>query len=353
MTTDTTAPAKRSHAIIGCGRVAPNHVDGFGQLSGWSVDVACDRDPAVARFAAAHGIPRWTQSVRDVLEDPSVGSVSIAVDHAQHGPLVRQALQAGKHVLVEKPICLDRREARELVAFAADRGLVLSTVAQHRYDPLVLALRSWVREGLLGDLVYVTASLQARRTNEYYTGSYWRGRRTGEGGSALINQGYHCLDAIRWICGDLTVRDAMASARFLGDALETEDTIVGLLQAADVPVTLHVTVAGRVDWRTRLEVVGGDGTAVIDLDHPGTLHHCAGSADLLRRAELERARSHEETAPGIDYYGISHRRQIADFGRAVSTGAAMMVPAAAAADTLDTVLDLYDQAYASRVPAAC
>jgi UDP-N-acetyl-2-amino-2-deoxyglucuronate dehydrogenase len=336
-----------SHAIIGCGRVAPNHVDGFRQVPGWSVDWACDRDPHAQAFAETHRVPRWTRTASDVLGDPGVDSVSIAVDHAQHARLVREALEASKHVLVEKPLCLDRREARELVALAADRGRLLSVVAQHRYDPLVLALRSWVRDGLLGDLVFVAVSLQARRSADYYTGSYWRGTLAGEGGSALLNQGYHCLDAVRWICGELTVRDAMASTRALAGLIETEDSLSGLLSMGGVPVTLHVTVAGSVDWRTRLEVVGRDGAVTIDLDHPGALHHCSGPAELHRRAERERLRSRTEEPPGVDYYGVSHRRQIADFCRSVQTGQPMIASADDAVGTLDTALGLYEAARAA------
>lgn len=332
------------HAVIGCGRVAANHVDGFGAVPGWSVAVACDRQAHVDTFAKAHGIPAWTREHADVLTDPSVTSVSVTVDHAQHGELVRQALEAGKHVLVEKPLCLDQSQADALTALAAERGLVLSVVAQHRYDPLVLAVRAWVREGLLGDLLYVSAGLQARRTEDYYADSYWRGTRAGEGGSALINQGYHCLDTVRWICGDLTVHAAVAGTRVLTGVMETEDTLGALMSSGQVPVTLNVTVASSVDWRTRIELVGSLGSVVFDLDHPGTLHHCSGSDDLMRRAEQERARALAEEPPGISYYGVSHRRQIADFCQGIAAGTPMLSSSEDAVGTLRTIAALYDRA---------
>lgn len=332
------------HALIGCGRVASNHVDGFGAVPGWSVAVACDREAHADIFAKTHGIPEWTRDHTTVLADPSVTSVSVTVDHAQHGALVRQALEAGKHVLVEKPLCLDESEANALTALAAERGLVLSVVAQHRYDPLVLAVRQWVTEGLLGDLLYVSAGLQAHRAEDYYAESYWRGTHAGEGGSALINQGYHCLDTVRWICGDLTVHAALAGTRVLTGVMETEDTLGALLSCGPAAVTLNVTVASSVDWRTRIELVGSLGSVVFDLDHPGTLHHCSGPAELLRRGEEERARSLAEEPPGIAYYGVSHRRQIADFCRSVTDGTPMLASAEDAVGTLRTITDLYDRA---------
>jgi predicted dehydrogenase len=324
--------------------VAANHVDGFGRVAGWSIATACDREPHVADFAREHGIPRSTRDAGAVLADESLASVSIAVDHAQHGELVERALRAGKHVLVEKPLCLDGAQARRLVDLAADRGLVLSVVAQHRYDPLVLAVRRWVRDGVLGSLVYVSLALNARRPADYYTGSYWRGTQAGEGGSALVNQGYHCLDTARWLCGDLTVVGALASARVLGHLIETEDTFCGLLSAGGVPVTLTVTVASSEEWRTRIEVVGDRGGVTFDLDHPGRLRHWAGTPELVRLAGRENERGLAEEPPGVAYYGISHRRQIADFCRAVATGGPMLTGAADAADTLDTMLALYARA---------
>ncbi|MFK0195175.1 Gfo/Idh/MocA family protein [Kitasatospora sp. NPDC090308] len=329
------------HALIGCGRVAANHVDGFGRVPGWVLATACDREPHVKEFAREHGIATAAQDVEEVFADPGITSVSIAVDHVQHGPLAERALVAGKHVLVEKPLCLDPAQARQLVALAAERGLVLSTVAQHRYDPVVRAVRQWVGRGLLGRLVFASATLQARREPDYYTGSYWRGTRRGEGGSALINQGYHCLDAVRWICGDLTTTAAVRTARALGGVIETEDTLSGLLSASGVPVTLNVTVASSVEWRTRIEIVGELGSVVFDLDHPGRLRRWDGSAELVRLAERESSRGLAEEPPGTSYYGTSHRRQIADFCRSVADGGPMLSSPADSVGTLETILSLY------------
>ncbi|MDH6118591.1 Gfo/Idh/MocA family oxidoreductase [Kitasatospora sp. GAS204B] len=338
----------RSHAIVGCGRVAPNHVDGFRSLPDWTVAWACDRDqPTATAFAAEHGIPRWSAAWHELLDDPALTSASITVDHRQHAELAIAFLEAGKHVLVEKPMATQPADAQRMVDCAAANGRVLSVVAQHRYDPLVSAVRGWVREGLLGDLLYVAVSLQSSRPESYYADSYWRGTLDGEGGSALINQGYHCLDTVRWICGDLAVRAAVTSTKVLADVIETEETLSALLTADGVPVTMNVTVASSVDWRTRLEVVGALGSVTFDLDHPGTLHHWSGSAELYRRVSAEQARTAVAEPPGIDYYGISHRRQIADFCQSVTSGRPMLSTARDAIGTLDAVLGLYEHAAAS------
>lgn len=332
----------RHHAIIGCGRVAPNHVDGFRQVPGYAIRWACDRRAAVARqFATEHGIPRFTSRVDEVLADPSVTSISVCVDHAQHTELVSLGLAAGKHVLVEKPLALQVSDGSDLIARAERAGLVLSVVSQHRYDTLVLAVRDWMGQGLLGTLVQATVSLQSNRPDSYYTGSYWRGTWHGEGGSALMNQGYHCLDVVRWLCGELRTHSA-AMSRAVRTGIETEDVLCGVLQgAAGLLVTLSVSTSSHVTWRTRIDIAGDRGAVQFDLDHPGTLHHWQGGPELEALARAERDRSHREEPPGIDYYGVSHRSQIADFCRSVRSGEPMMCGPAEALTTLGLISDLY------------
>ncbi|MFV2013627.1 MULTISPECIES: Gfo/Idh/MocA family protein [unclassified Micromonospora] len=311
------------YAIIGCGRVAPNHVDGVRASDGGTLLWACDVDDVAAKsFAAEHGIPHWTADAADMLNDPDVTAVSIATDHGRHAELAEAALRAGKHVLVEKPLALSAADARRLVALAAEHDRVLSVVSQHRYDPVVRAVRQWLADGLLGTLLFAQVCLEAQREPDYYAQSYWRGTWAGEGGSALVNQGYHCLDVSRGLLGDMTVHAAVATRAVLGDVIETEDTMSALLSAGGVPITLNVTVGSATLWRTRIDIVGSAGAVTLDLDHPGTLHRGTGEAVEVAAARLPISDG-DEPVPGTSYYGISHRSQIADFLTAVVGGHAM------------------------------
>ncbi|MFK0221283.1 Gfo/Idh/MocA family protein [Streptomyces vinaceus] len=306
------------HAVVGCGRVAPNHVDGFTALPDAELRWACDRDLSRARaLAREYGLPRVTSDVREVLADPEVDSVSVAVDHAGHHELVAAALTAGKHVLVEKPLAITVEEGAALTSLAERAGRVLSVVSQHRYDPVVTAVRDWIADGLLGRLVSGTVSLQCGRDDAYYAESYWRGTFAGEGGSALVNQGYHALDVTRWLTGGLTVVGAAAGHTAPRGGMETEDTLAAVLRGPQgALVTYQVTVASSITWRTRIELVGTGGSVLFDLDHPGTLHLAEGGDALRAAASAVRGQVSPPPA-GIGYYGISHRRQIADFAAAV------------------------------------
>ncbi|MBA6434410.1 Gfo/Idh/MocA family protein [Streptomyces sp. GMR22] len=331
------------HAVVGCGRVAPNHVDGFSVLPDLEVRWACDRDLTTAEsLARAHGLPRVTTDVHEVLADPEVDSVSVATGHATHHGLVAAALEAGKHVLVEKPLALSVEDGAALTSLAERVGRVLSVVSQHRYDRVVAAVRDWIEAGLLGSLVSGVVSLQCGRDDAYYAGSDWRGTYAGEGGSALVNQGYHALDVTRWLTGGLAVVGAAAGHTAPRGGMETEDTLAALLRGPQgALVTYQVTVASSITWRTRVEIIGTGGSVLFDLDHPGTLHVAEGNEELrAAAAELASAKV-EQAPPGIGYYGISHRRQIADFAAAVRDGHKMIADDRAGLDTLSLFQDIY------------
>ncbi|MEV0694509.1 Gfo/Idh/MocA family oxidoreductase [Streptomyces sp. NPDC050388] len=318
----------RRHGLLGCGRVADNHADAVRALGhGWELAVACDiRPERAADLAERHGVAEVESSAQALLHRPDLTSVSVLTEHAAHPRWVESALLAGKHVLVEKPLAFTADRARELVKLAADSGLVLATVSQHQYDPVVALVRGWLKEGMLGDLVLVRGSLEASRPAEYYTSSYWHGTWAVEGGSALINQGYHCLDVVRGLVGPLSVDSARAVTPSAGAPQETEVTVAALLNADGLPVVFTTTTGSSTRWRTRIELVGSRGTVEFDIDHPARLHRISGDPALRAAAEAADLEDASSPAPGIDYYGISHRRQIADFAKAVESGRPPTVP---------------------------
>ena len=330
------------HAIVGCGRIAPNHTDGFGAVSDVEVRWACDRDASVAEnFASKFEVPKFTTDLDEVLADPELTSVTVSVDHAQHAAVAERALRAGKHVLVEKPFTTSVADARALVKLAADSGLVLSVISQHRYDAVVEAVSEWISAGLLGTLTHATVVQESFRDRVYYS-DYWHGTRDGEGGSALINQGYHSLDVLRLFCGDLAVASAVSDAVALSDAIENEDTLAALFRGPGGLIASYaITVTGTVEWRTRIGVTGTEGSVVIDIDQPGLLHFCAGGAELLARAETLRGELTVEPPPGTSYYGIGHRKQIAEFCAAIRTGSPIRSSAAEGLATIELIDGIY------------
>jgi predicted dehydrogenase len=119
----------------------------------------CEMNPErVAKFSARYPGVRTTADLDEVLEDPTVDAVSIATPPATHYPLVKRALEAGKHVMVEKPLATCAAQAEELIALAAERGLTLMPGHTFLYSPAVNKVRELIESGELGEIYFITSS---------------------------------------------------------------------------------------------------------------------------------------------------------------------------------------------------
>lgn len=214
--------------------------------------VSSDRARADA-FATEVGAQLAAARVADICASDEVDAVWIASPSAMHFEHGRTALEAGKHVLMEKPLALDSIAARELVELAAQRGIVLATGYQARYVPGHLRMQKLIADGAIG------VPLIAR---SYYGNSRqgpphgWRAQRDTARWGALADIGTHHLDLLRMLLGEVTDASGYAVHRL---GFETEDTAVASLRFASGAVgSLTATLAAPTP-STRVEIVGTDG----------------------------------------------------------------------------------------------
>jgi predicted dehydrogenase len=141
-------------AVVGMGYWGPNLVRAAAATPAIRVEWICDkRSERTGSFSALS--VKTTDSFDEVLSDPAVAAVAIATPAATHFELVRAALEAGKHVLVEKPLTSSLAEAEKLAQLAAGNGLVLMCDHTYCYTPAVLKIRQLIREGELGEILFV------------------------------------------------------------------------------------------------------------------------------------------------------------------------------------------------------
>jgi len=139
-------------AVIGCGYWGRNLVRNFAELG--ALAAICDPDQATAsQLSARYGAP--VAALDPMLRDPAIAGVAIAAPAAQHAALATAALEAGKHVFVEKPLALTVPEAERLCALAEQRDRLLMVGHLLQYHPAFIALRELVRDGALGRLQYL------------------------------------------------------------------------------------------------------------------------------------------------------------------------------------------------------
>jgi predicted dehydrogenase len=331
--------------IIGCGVIAPTHVQSYQRLDNVQVAWACDLQEARARKVAEQfKVPRVTTDYREVLADPAVTCVSICTDHASHAPLAAAALAAGKHVLCEKSLAASKAGLDEM--FAAHRQHprpLFAGVFQHRYDPINRTLKALVEEGAFGTLLTSGMQMRCLRTKAYYDSDAWRGTWGQEGGAVLINQAIHYIDLLVWLNGGVAALSGAYANLTHQDCMETEDTATAALRFKSGALgTLEATCSSHLGWEPTLSFHGTEGS--LDLRHDQILK--ISFQDKAREQEvgdrIRNARAHEGVAAGKTYYGTGHPAQIADFVDAIRQGRAPFVPATAARHTVEVVLGIYE-----------
>lgn len=148
--------------VIGCGHWGPNHIRTFSSIPGAKVSSAADPDPArLKELRKFHPLVRFSQDYREMLADSSTHAVVVATPTSTHAKIAGEALQAGKHVLVEKPLCISVKEGKKLVALAAKRNLILMVGQVFLFNNGILKLKELLDFGDLGDIYYIGSS----RTN--------------------------------------------------------------------------------------------------------------------------------------------------------------------------------------------
>ena len=155
--------------IIGLGMASAPHAKSLQELTD-RVQVAAAFSPSAERrqaFAAAYGFP-VCDSAEAIFSDPSIGAVLLLTPPNTHLDLVRRASEAGKHILLEKPLEISLERAEELVDVAERGGVKLGIVLQHRFRPISVALAELIREGRLGEIVSASARLYNWRPQSYY-----------------------------------------------------------------------------------------------------------------------------------------------------------------------------------------
>ena len=308
--------------IIGCGVIAPSHIESYQLDPNVKVVWACDLVKAKAdAIADKYGIPKRTVSAADVFADPTVDAVSVCTSHHTHAALCVAALAAGKDVICEKALTGSSADlAKMLKAADAHPDRIFAGIFQHRYNPIFQCLRDFVAKGAFGKPISAAMQHRGLRTPKYYNSDDWRGTWKKEGGGVLINQAIHYLDLFQWVMGGVRDVEAFFTNAALRKCIETEDTIVGAVRFKNGALgTVEATNSAFVPWETTLEITGTDGAVEI---RDGQIRKNAfrnpAFADELVAAH-EAAERRNVGKIGKNYYGYGHPIQIADFVKSIRT----------------------------------
>ncbi|MBC8112024.1 MAG: Gfo/Idh/MocA family oxidoreductase [Verrucomicrobia bacterium] len=244
-------------AIAGTGFIGPAHIEALRRLPNINVVGLTDVSPALAEAKANQlGTPRFFADFQAILDDPTIHCVHICTPNFLHFPMSKAALLAGKHVVCEKPLATDTKEAQELTALAREKGLVNAIHFNVRYYPLVRQMKTMREKGDLGDVFSVMGSY-LQDWLFFNTDYNWRLEPSQSGESrAIADIGSHLLDLIEYVTG-LKVTEVLADfstvhktrmkplkpvETYSGKMLSPED-----YQAVDINTEDHANVLLRFD----------------------------------------------------------------------------------------------------------
>ena len=361
---DTPSDFALRFALVGCGTIAPTHAEALRALAGEGAHlVACCDIVAEKAGALAGRFGLDVAQLDDLLADPTIDAVSICTPSGTHTDLGERALLAGKHVVVEKPMDITLDACDRLIAAQRASGKRLAVISQHRFDRASGEVKAALDAGTLGRMVYAEARVPWYRTQEYYDAGDWRGTWALDGGGALMNQGVHTADLLRWLGGP--VETVYAQARTLAhERIEVEDVLAATLTFANGAIaTLSAATALYPGFAVRLAFHGTEGSAIIEGDMLHTLTTKSGAAGggqashahALQvaqggtKAAAAQAGSLTAVSDPAAIWGEAHRAQLSDFIHCCRTGATPIVDGEEGRKAVALVLAIYESARTGQV----
>jgi UDP-N-acetyl-2-amino-2-deoxyglucuronate dehydrogenase len=331
----------RGFGIVGAGIIAAVHADAIALLPDARLIAVTDvAAGAAGNLAAARGCAA-EPSLDDLLARRDVDVVCVCVPSGLHAEVGVRAAKAGKHLVVEKPVDVTLEAADRLIAAARQAGVALTVMSQHRFDPGVTELKRLIDDGALGTLVLGEASTKWYRTQAYYDSAPWRGTSAMDGG-ALLNQGIHYVDLLRWCMGPVTEVTAVCTTQ--AHRIEVEDTALAIVKFASGAVgTIGATTAAYPGFPQRLEITGTNGTVTVE---DGRLARAA----LREGADAPRPPAAGQGA-GADPAALDaavHAAQLADLLAAVDEGREPAVSGRDGRDALEIVRAVYESSRTGR-----
>ncbi len=313
--------------IIGMGNMGRAHANSLlaGKIPRCRLTAVCDQNPEAL---SEHSALACFADVGEFLRSGTVDAVLIATPHYSHTTIGIQALKAGLHVLVEKPISVHKADCQRLVAAHTSKQQVFAAMFNQRTDPNYIKLRDMVQSGELGKIRRINWIITHWfRTFAYYESGGWRATWAGEGGGVLLNQCPHQLDLWQWIFGmPARVRAHCRIGRY--HEIEVEDDVTAYMEYADGTTGVFITSTGEAPGTNRLEVTAERGRIVIENNK------FSFTRNEVEMSEFCRTSSHDFARPPvwhieipIEGKGGQHNAIIENFTSAILDKSRLIAPA--------------------------
>lgn len=331
--------------ILGCGSAASYHAAAIAATPGAELVCACGntRERAEA-FCRAQGV-RCADSFQELLASAGVDAVAICTPSGLHAEASLAAIQAGKHLIIEKPIGIRNEEADRIQCAAEMSEQVVCVISQFRFSDAVQAIRGAMDREAFGRLVSASLTMRYHRGQAYYESGAWRGTRALDGGGILMNQGIHGIDLLAYLMGPATEVAGYTRTRLRH--IEVEDTACAALTFANGATgTINATVCDCAGSPMRIEICGEKGSVVLEdetISFWGLEEPCPCPVGAASQS------SSAASPTGIS--AQNHTRQFQNFVAAIQGKEPLLVGVREGRHALQIVCGIYQSAETGR-PAA-
>lgn len=331
-------------ALIGCGRISPNHIEAAKQNSLHIVAI-CDlfedrMKDMVLQFDLSNDVRMYTD-YREMIANEKPDLVAICTESGKHASIALDCINAGCNLIIEKPIALSIADADAIIKAADEKELVVSACHQNRFNKSIRKIRDAYEKKRFGRLFHGAAHIRWNRGWEYYSRAKWRGTWEQDGG-ALMNQCIHNIDLLRWMMGDEIDEVFAYTDRLNHPYIEAEDLGLALIRFKNGAYGL-IEGTNNVypkNLEETLYIFGEKGTVKAGGQSVNLIEEWCFS-DALDDAEQVK-REYHENPPNV--YGFGHTPLYADVVDAINNKRQPAVTAEDGKHAMELVLAIYKSA---------
>lgn len=249
--------------IIGCGMISRFHAKAIADIENASLVGCWNRTPDSSQKLAEETGCAAYDSLEEMLANPDIHVVTIGTASGAHLDPAVAAAEAGKHVIIEKPLEVTLERCDKIIAACEKNNVKLATIFPSRFHESSQLMKSAVDAGKFGTLTMGDAYVKWYRTQEYYDSGAWRGTWEMDGGGALMNQAIHSVDLLYWFMGP--VKSIVAQTATLAhDRIEVEDVATASLQFENGALgVIEATTAAFPGSLKKIELHGSAGSATL------------------------------------------------------------------------------------------
>jgi predicted dehydrogenase len=248
--------------IIGCGKVAHLHAKALQHLPTSDFAAVFSRTLDKAKsFASGYGVNAY-DSITEMVEKEKLDLVMVCTPHPNHLDPTLEAMAAGAHVIVEKPLASTLEDCDAMIAAAKKYNRKLGTISQRRFYEPVIRLKKAIDDGKIGRPILGTINMLSWRDEKYYKSDPWRGSWEHEGGGVMVNQAPHQLDLLIWLMGDI---DEVYGtwANMTHPYIEVEDTALAIVKFKNGGLgSIFLSNCQKPGIHTKVQIHGSNGASV-------------------------------------------------------------------------------------------